>query len=244
MVAGQTPGMSAVQFQRQPGLSRYETAFQILHKLRMGRVRPDQDRIGGMPGEVAEAEETCVGWRIRGKGRGVHNMVLVSGAVKVRQRKQAGSLNIRKNGRYADRVRLSLVPGRAAQSLGVFIESGVAPDTRIITVDWSGYASLGKHGCDHVSIAELGDPQVGEEFMPIIHLVFPNLKTLLRGIHHGVRLQCLRGYLNEFTFRYNRRFYPFNAFRPLLGIAGNVTALTYAELCAEKSWPTTSSGCL
>ncbi len=47
--------------------------------------------------------------------------------------------------------------------------------------------------------------------------------------------------LNEFTFRFNRRFYPFNAFRSLLGIAGNVTAPTYAELYAVKSKPTTSS---
>ena len=46
LVASQTPGISAVQFQRQLGLSRYETAFQILHKLRAGMVRPDQDRIG------------------------------------------------------------------------------------------------------------------------------------------------------------------------------------------------------
>ncbi len=47
LVASQTPGMSAVQFQRQLGLTRYETAFGILHKLRAGMVRPDQDRIGG-----------------------------------------------------------------------------------------------------------------------------------------------------------------------------------------------------
>ena len=52
LVASQTPGMSAVQFQRQLGLSRYETAFQILHKLRSGMVRPNQDRIGGQPKNV------------------------------------------------------------------------------------------------------------------------------------------------------------------------------------------------
>ena len=47
--------------------------------------------------------------------------------------------------------------------------------------------------------------QVAEEFMPIIHLVFPNLKTWLLGIHHGVSPQHLQAYLNEFTFRFNRR---------------------------------------
>ena len=124
----------------------------------------------------------------------------------------------------------------------VYEQAGL--DTRIITDDWSGYAGLSKRGYGHVSIAERGDPQVAEEFMPIIHLVFSNLKTWLRGIHHGVSPQHLQAYLNEFTFRFNRRFYPFNAFRSLLGIAGDVRAPTYAELYAAKPWTTTSSGCL
>jgi len=58
LIASQTPDMSAVQFQYQLGLSRYETPFQILHKLRAGMVRPGQDRIGGKPDEIVEADET------------------------------------------------------------------------------------------------------------------------------------------------------------------------------------------
>ncbi|WP_316157534.1 IS1595 family transposase [Cupriavidus sp. BIC8F] len=241
LVASQTPGMSAVQFQRQLGLSRYETAFQILHKLRAGMVRPDQDRIGGKPEEHVEADEAYVGGRTRGKGRGVHDMVLVAGAVEVRQRKLAGSRNKRKSARYAGRVRLALVPDRSARSLDGFIERTVASGATIITDDWSGYAKLGERGYGHIAIAQRGDMQVAETFLPIIHLVFSNLKTWLRGIHHGVSPQHLQAYLNEFTFRFNRRFYPFNAFRSLLGIAGDVTAPTYAELYAKKSLPTTSS---
>lgn len=241
LLASQTPGMSAVQFQRQLGLSCYETAFQILHKLRVGMVRPDQDRIGGKPDETVEADETWVGGRTRGKGRGVHDMVLVACAVEVRQRKRTGSLNKRKTGRYAGRVRLSVVPDRSAKSLVGFIESAVAPGATIITDDWSSYATLGKRGYLHTAVAERGDMEVAETFLPIIHLVFSNLKTWLRGTHHGVSPQHLQVYLNEFTFRFNRRFYPFNAFRSLLGIAGDVTAPTYADLYAAKSRPTTSS---
>lgn len=242
LVASQTPGMSAVQFQRQLGLSRYETAFQTLHKLRAGMVRSNQDRIGGKPDELVEADETYVGGRTRGKGRGVHDMVLVAGAVEVRQRKRTSSLNKRKTERYAGRVRLALVPDRSANSLGGFIERTVIPGAAITTDDWSGYAKLGERGYCHTAVAERGDMQVAETFLPIIHLVFSNLKTWLRGIHHGVSPQHLQSYLNEFTFRFNRRFYPFNAFRSLLGIAGDVTAPTYAELYAKKSRPTTSSG--
>ena len=244
LVTRQTPGMSAVQFQRQLELSCYETAFQILHKLRVGMVRPAQDRIGGKPDEHVEADETYIGGRTRGKGRGVHDMVLVAGAVEVRQRKQQGRRNKRRTGRYAGRVRLAVAPDRSAQSLGGFIERTVAPGATIITDDWSGYAKLGERGYCHTAVAERGDMQVAETFLPIIHLVFSNLKTWLRGIHHGVSPQHLQAYLHEFTFRFNRRFYPFNAFRSLLGIAGDVTAPTYADLYAAKSRLTTSSGCV
>ena len=243
LVSSQTPGVSAVQLRRQLGLSRYETAFQILHKLRAGMVRPDQDRIGGRPGEHVEVDETWAGGRTRGKGRGVHDKVLVASAVEVRQRKPGTKLDKRKGGRYAGRVRLAIVPDRSAESLCGFVECAVVPGTSLVTDDWSGYASLAKRGYKHLAIAERGDPQVAEEYLPIIHLVFANLKTWLNGIHHGVSHQHLQAYLNEFTFRFNRRFYPFNAFRSLLGIAGDVTAPTYAELYSGAWQHPTCRGC-
>ena len=67
------------------------------------------------------------------------------------------------------------------------------------------------------------------------HLVFSNLKTWLNGIHHGVSAKRLQAYLNEFTFRFNKRFYPFNAFRSLLGLAGGATAPTYVSFTPVSS---------
>jgi hypothetical protein len=200
LVASQTPGISAVQFQRQLGLSRYETAFGILHKLRAGMVRPDQDRIGGKPDQHVEVDETDVGGRTRGEGRGVHHKVLVACAVEVRHRKPGTAQEKRKDGRYAGRVRLAVAPDRSAESLCGFVESSIAPGTLVVTDDWSGYTGLRKRGYNHHAIAECGDPEVAEDFLPIIHLVFANLKTWLIGIHHGVSAQHLQAYLNEFTF--------------------------------------------
>ena len=114
LVASQTPGMSAVQFQRQLGLTRYETAFGILHKLRAGMVRPDQNRIGGRPKEHVEVDETWVGGRTRGQGRGIHYKTLVAAAVEVRHRKPGTSQDKRKDGRYAGRVRLAIPAHRSA----------------------------------------------------------------------------------------------------------------------------------
>lgn len=244
LVTSHTLGMSAVQFQRQLGLSRYETAFQILHKLRAGMVRPDQDRIGGRAGGHVEVDETWIGGRTRGEGRGVHHKVLVACAVEVRHRKPGTAQDKRKDGHYAGRVRRAVAADRSAKSLCGFVAGAVAPGTLIVTDYWSGYADLRKRGCDHHAIAECGDPEVAEQFLPIIHLVFANLKTWLIGIHHGVSAQHLQAYLNEFTFRFNRRFYPFNAFRSLLGIAGDVNAPTYAKLYSGEWAHPTSSGCM
>ena len=231
LVASQTQGMSAVQFQRQLGLTCYETAFQILHKLRAGMVRPNQDQIGGEPPAVhVEADDTWVGGRSKGKGRGVHGMTLVAGAVEVHWRKRKSSLNKRRVGCYAGRVRLSVVGEGKGRSLGGFIKTVVAPGTMVVTDGWNSGDTLMKAGYKHVSVPILGRREEVEKYLPLIHLVFANLKTWIRGIHHGVSPQHLQAYLNEFTFRFNRRFYPFNAFRSLLGIAGAVNAPTYSEL--------------
>jgi len=170
-----------VQFQRQLGLSRYETAFALLHKLRAGMVRPDQDRIGGASVEHVEVDETLVGGRTRGEGRGVHHMVVVVAAVDIRQRKPGTKLDERKGGRYAGRVRLSIVPDRSAKSLCGFVKKAVEPKTLVVTDDWKGYAGLEKSGYRHFAATQLGDASVTEECLPIIHLVFANLKSWLLG---------------------------------------------------------------
>jgi hypothetical protein len=90
----------------------------------------------------------------------------------------------------------------------------------VVTDDWTGYAGLRARGYDHHAIATRGAPEVSEGFLPIVHLVYSNLKTGLSGTHHGVSPRHLQAYLNEFTFRFKRRLYPFNAFRSLLGIVG------------------------
>src|SRR5579859_68544 len=97
LLASLTPGMSAAQFQRQLGLTRYETAFQILHKLRAGMVNHDRSQIGDRCQHV-EVDETWIGGRERGTGRGVHTKTLVVGAIEARRRApKADALDSRHN---------------------------------------------------------------------------------------------------------------------------------------------------
>jgi hypothetical protein len=234
LVSSMTPGISAVQFQRQLGLTRYETAFQILHKLRAGMVRQGRDRIGGniSRNDHVEIDETWIGGVTHGGGQGVHDQTLVAAAVEVRQRPpKKGDKPMRRGGRYAGRLRLEIVPDRTAKSLCGFVEQAVEPGAIVITDAWPSYKTLAARGYEHLPVAESGKPEVAEEFLPIVHLVFSNLKAWLQGTHHGrVEPKHLQTYLNEFTFRFNRRFYPFNAFRSPLGIGTNGEGPTYDGL--------------
>lgn len=247
LIASLTPGMSAVQLQRQLGLTRYETAFQILHKLRSG-MATTSGRIGVKT--HVEIDETWVGGETRGKGRGSHDMTCVVGAVEVKQRvvqpakESHTKAKPRRGGRYAGRLRLAVVPDRAARTLQGFVEGNVDPATEMVVTDaWSGYAGLAKAGYQHLAVAERGEPNVAEDYLPIIHLIFSNLKAWLNGVHHGVSPDHLQAYLNEFVFRFNRRFYPFNAFRSLLGLSVASESPTYAELY-DGDWnhPGTTDG--
>jgi hypothetical protein len=225
--------MSAVQFQRQLGLKRYETAFQLLHKLRTAMVRPDRDRIGGH--FSVEVDETFVGGRTVGEGRGRHHKTLVVGAIEKRKRKtkkrQGDSGRAPRRGDlYAGRLRLHIVPDRSAKSLEGFVLNAVQPGTHVTTDDWSGYDHIAERGYRLTQVAQHGDPNLTEKYLPFIHLAFGNLKAWLNGIHHGVSPRHLQAYLNEFTFRFNRRFFPFNAFRSLLGIGAATKPTTYEGL--------------
>lgn len=234
LVSTMTPGMSAMQFQRQLGLSRYETAFQILHKLRAGMVRPNRGKIGLALNrdDHVEVDETWIGGASHSGRQGVHDKTLVIAAVEVRQRAaKKGDKPERRGGRYAGRLRLEVVKNRGERALCGFVEDVVGKGAMVVTDAAPAYNSLFARGYEHLPVVEADDPKVAEEYLPIVHLVFSNLKAWLAGTHHGaISPKHLQTYLNEFTFRFNRRFYPFNAFRSLLGIGTNGEGPTYDGL--------------
>lgn len=236
LVTTQILGISSLNFQRQLGLKRNETAFQMLHKLRAGMVNPARTKIGGE--YPVEIDETYVGGKTRGEGKGVHHGTLVVGAVEVRisekRRKKwevAHAAGIPTRGPfYAGRVRLRVIADRGKKTLESFVKANVEPRTAIHTDGWQGYERLPTLGYDHEPLVLHGDSDAAEAHLPMIHLVFSNLKSWIVGTHHGVSVQHLPAYLNEYVFRFNRRFWPFAAFNSLLGIATGTTGPTYKGL--------------
>jgi hypothetical protein len=243
LITTQTPGISSVQFQRQLGLMRNETAFIMLHKLRSGMVRPNRDKIGGE--HPVEIDECYVGGITRGEGSGVHHMTLVIGAVEVRTKnlpenaKGKSIKNKRKNGKsqakkketYAGRLRLQVIPDHCMDTLTDFVKENVASPTTIHSDGWQGYNELPKLGYMHKPLVMAGDPQKADEHLPMIHRAFSNLKTWILGTHHGrVEPQHLQAYLNEYVFRFNRRFHPMTGFNSILGLASRTIPPTYEQL--------------
>jgi transposase-like protein len=203
LIATHTPGMSGLQLQRQLGITRYETAWALLQKLRRAMVRPDRDPLQA---EV-EVDESYIGGPevgLRG-GRQLLDKALVVAAVEVR-------------GRASGRVRLQVVPNASGPALTGFVQAQVAAGAIVRTDGWQGYASLTALGYCHRPRTQR-HPALAERILPRVHRVFGNLKTWLRGTHHGVGPQHLQGYLDEFTFRFNRRRTPMAAFQTLLGLA-------------------------
>jgi transposase-like protein len=225
LVTTQTPGMSALQFQRQLGIGRYETAFNLLHKLRAGMLRPDHDPIGD-PYPV-EVDEAFVGGKTIGKGRGVTDAPLVIAAVEVHTRvhPKTGRRNI-----YAGRLRLRHIVSRERGELEPFVRENVLTGSTVRTDGCNGYDYLRAFGYVHERTVLGGDADKTDEHLPLVHIVFSNLKTWLRGTHHGVSPQHLQAYLNEYVFRFNRRFYPMTSFASVLGIGTVTEAPTYEGL--------------
>lgn len=187
-VTHQKAGASALGLQRVLGLGSYRTAWNWLHKLRRAMVRPGRDRLSG----VVEVDETFLGGPRPGKrGRGAAGKTLVLIAAQV-------------DGRKIGRIRLARIANASAASLEPAVQGAVESGARIQTDDWSGYGGLKKLGYAHEVIHPA--TELGDNLLPRVNLVASLLKRWLLGTHQGaVSSAHLDYYLDEFTFRFNRR---------------------------------------
>jgi len=189
-VTSQKHGASALGLKRVLGLGSYNTAWNWLHKLRRAMVRPGRDRLIGS----VEVDETYIGGagtEIRGRGAESKTIVAITAEIR---------------GRGPGRIRLSIVPDVSSKSLHRFILDNIEPGSKVQTDGWSGYSGLESKGFKHVvcNITASGDP--AHVHMPRVHLVASLLDRWWLGIHQGaIRPIQLDYYLDEFTFRFNRR---------------------------------------
>lgn len=190
-VTSQKNGTSAIGLQRVLGLGSYLTAWTWLHKLRRAMVRPGRDRLSGR----VEVDETYVG----GEEPEAHARQILG--------KCLVAIAAQEDGRGIGRIRMARIPDASAVSLQQFIRGAIEPGSVVHTDGWEGYRSLGKNGYRHkVTILRGQGKDAAIELLPRVHRVAGLLKRWLLGTHQGsVSGNHLDYYLDEFTFRFNRR---------------------------------------
>jgi len=189
-VTAQKNGASALGLQRILGLGSYFTAWTWLHKLRRAMVRPGRDRLQGR----VEVDETYVGGLEEGKrGRRAETKALIAVACE-------------EDGRGTGRIRLRRILDASALSLQTFIREVIQPGSVVHTDGWEGYTGLEARGYQHEVTVLRSSRQSASELLPRVHRVASLLKRWLLGTHQGaVSVRHLDYYLDEFTFRFNRR---------------------------------------
>jgi transposase-like protein len=189
-VVCQKQGVSALALQQILGVGSYETTWSWLHKLRTAMVRPGRDRLSG----IVEVDETLVGGTHSGKrGRGAEGKELVLVAVEDQGRKGMG------------RIRLKHIPDAAGITLEKAVAELVEPGSTIRTDGWRGYSKLAKKGYTHI-VTIHHEEEPGEDPTPLVDRIASLLKRWLLGTHQGgQQFSHLHYYLDEYTFRFNRR---------------------------------------
>jgi transposase-like protein len=188
-VVNQKNGVSALGLQRVLGFGSYQTAWAWLHKFRRAMVLPGRELLSG----AVEVDETLVGGVKPGKsGRSADGKALVVIAAECHEGGPG-------------RIRMRRIPNASAEVLTEFVLDNVARGSDVHTDGWKGYNDIGRYRLHSVTnLSDSGDP--AHVVMPEVHRVASLLKRWLLGTHQGaVSHAQLDYYLDEFTFRFNRR---------------------------------------
>lgn len=197
----QKQGVNALGLQRVLGLGSYQTAWAMLHRLRRAMIRPGRERLHG----VVEVDESVVGRSPPNKARDTKKKQrlakklaaqrsLVMMAVEIKQPKGFG------------RIRLSRVADKSENAVLPFVLDSIEPGSVVRSDGSPAYRKLQKRGYKHEKTVILGTDDPAHVTMPGVHRVAALLKRWLLGTHQGaVQPKQLDYYLDEFTFRFNRR---------------------------------------
>jgi len=221
-ITNQKYGGNALGLKRILGLGSYQTAWSWLHKMRRAMVTPYRDLLSGQ----VEVDETYIGGEEEGlSGREVEKKAIVVVAIEVFEPKGFG------------RVRLQQIPDVSGVSLVGFVQRVVKPGSIINTDGWLGYEGLENHGYirNKIVLSSSGDP--AHVALPGVHRIASLLKRWSLGTHQGaVSKKHLDYYLDEYTFRFNRRTSKARGllFYRLLQNAVQIGPSTYSDLSAGE----------
>lgn len=211
-IATSKKGMSALELQRKLDIRSYQTAWLLLHKIRSAMASSQMFPLT----EDVEADETFIGGRRPGKrGRGAEGKSLVAAAVET-------------NAKTMGRAYLETIDCATTENLTSFLSRYLSPGVKVTTDGLKAYGFLSEN-FHHVTVKRSPDT-TDEESLPKVHIVIANLKMWLCGTYNCLPSKHLQRYLDEFIFRFNRRWNLDNIFDKLLVRCITTPSFTYADL--------------
>ncbi|QYH40537.1 IS1595 family transposase [Algoriphagus sp. NBT04N3] len=199
-------GFSCLEFQRQLGLKRYQTAFSLMHKIRV--VMGKRDGLYLLKGMVEYDEayvEKATRKRVqeqlkRGKGSQKQAIVAVACESTPLEDPDSG-----KKGSHCGFFKMKILKDVTSDSVKQFVETTVDSSSVLFTDKNTAYVDLEKMVEEHIKVKSSKDSTNGT--LNWVHTAISNLKKNLLGIYHMVSEKYLQNYLDEFAYKLNRRYF-------------------------------------
>lgn len=228
LMATHSNGMSARQLADQLGVTD-KTAWLLTQKLRRSMTNPNRDPLEG----VVEVDQAEIPFRVGDTflEPGNAGKILIAGAIEVIDRDSNTSKPRRKGAKYlgtrSGRLRLAMIADNTATSIEAFVRANVKPGATLIS---DGHASYPGLSGDYRHDPRIVGRMAAHIVLPWSHRAFALLKRWALGTYHGLRRKHVDTYLDEFVFRYNRRFYRHVSFETMLGLAARHEPQSYWDI--------------
>jgi len=202
LFATQKDGISAKSLQDNLGINSYRSAWLLLHKLRAAMIRSGREPLSGL---VEVDEDYIGGVDADGKrGRGSKNKQLVAIAVQLDKVEAKESHDSLRDYRLA-KIRAKCIERASKEELHAFITENVAKGSTVYRDGWSGYSGVDQLGYKSV-VFKASKAKDESEKLPHVHLAISLLSRWILGTYQGSLGEYhLQAYLEEFTFRFNRK---------------------------------------
>ncbi|NDV46198.1 IS1595 family transposase [Paludibacter sp. 221] len=208
---------SAAELQRQLGHKRYAPIWELLHKLRL--IMGKRDELYTLS-DVIELDEGFFSTEIdedekdkplkRGRGSQKKSKVLVMAESKPVE----GKMTKTGKPRQVGHLKMIVIDDLKSDTINPLVEKNVSDETTIDSDDSTSYVKL-------KDIVKEHRPQVIPKekigtILPWVHIAISNAKRMLLDIFHDIKPQYLQNYLNEFCYKFNRRYFGENLFDRLM----------------------------
>ena len=205
LISATKKSFSALEIQRQIGHKRYEPIWLMMHKIRlcMGR-RDDKYKLDG---QIEIDEGFFESHRVKTEEptptikRQVTVLVMIESELV-----KAPHKNKHRPKRRAGHLKMQVMDKPSREGIHYEVKKHVEPGAKAITDGATYYTKLESILADHTAYSACGDPTMMPKVLPWVHIAISNAKKICLGIHHSIKRGFMQNYLNEYCYKFNRRY--------------------------------------